>query len=188
MAMRVSGGWRLTVCCCLWILLGLGTLTPSAIAGRNVFNQPPKAVERYFGRYLTRSTNPYGQGKNVVTYTYSSNRLRRLFPNYRQRKFSITFVDGKASRIDLDLGSLPDGSLGVIPGQENQGRELTAKFFRYIFEQPPVWRLLEQSPQGDSLQYVRYCVGKGVATSLISGQLYLLNLYMEPSCNNVHSR
>ncbi|MGF1936320.1 MAG: hypothetical protein RM347_018345 [Nostoc sp. ChiQUE02] len=51
--------------------------SPSAVAGRYVFNQMPKTIERYFGRYITKQSNG-----DTVTYTYAPQSFWRLFSQF----------------------------------------------------------------------------------------------------------
>lgn len=164
------------------LLTGLPISSATASPARSVLRQSPQAIEQQFGRYWTRLTGPFGQDKSVVLYTYAPGKLRQIFPKFPKYAFSITFVHNKAERIELDLGSLPNVGLGVIPSDEAYGRKITTQFFQHIFNREPNWKLLQRTNPGESVQIANYCVGDGIRTDLISGQLYLLNFSYDARC------
>ncbi|WP_242054805.1 hypothetical protein [Nostoc flagelliforme] len=62
--------------------------SPSAMAGRYVFNQTSQRIERYFGRYITKQTNG-----DTVSYTYSPQTFQRPFRQFPKDNYSIVFVN-----------------------------------------------------------------------------------------------
>ncbi|MEH1943678.1 MAG: hypothetical protein V7L01_26140 [Nostoc sp.] len=132
--------------------------SPSAMAGRYVFNQTPQRIERYFGRYITKQTNG-----DTVSYTYAPQSFRRLFRQFPKSNFSIVFVNNQVKYIKLNF----NGDFSQYQGSYNYDRAEAAKFYNYIFSyQPSIWQKLSDKFGGnETIYFYEYCLGDGVATS-----------------------
>ncbi len=161
-----------------WLLFN-NFLAEPVWAGRPIFNATPQTIERYFGRYQTRLTTSAG-----VTYTYSPQEIRQLFPQFQQTNWSITFVNNRAKFINLDVN--PNENADDFTYGQNEA----SKFFQYVFGyQPPTWQ--EQSRQftgNETIYEYEYCLGDGVATSFMQMGYKqfadFIQLYYNPQCES----
>ncbi|MFN6568609.1 hypothetical protein [Dendronalium sp. ChiSLP03b] len=130
---------------------------PAAWAGRYVLNQTPQTIERYFGRYVTKTKS------DRFIYTYNPKSFRRLFPQFPKSNFSITFVNNQAKHISLNFNA----DFERYSGDQNYGQVEATKFYNYIFGyQPLIWQELSAKFGGnETVYFYEYCLGDGVATS-----------------------
>lgn len=127
-----------------------------AMAGRYVLNQTPQTVERYFGRYWTRLTTTDASENTVITYTYSPQRLQRLFTGTEHSTFKVTFVNNRAQQITLNDMATRDF-----------GTPDAARFFEYVFGyRPPETQYRDLGIENTMEGYGEYvvCLGDGVLT------------------------
>lgn len=159
-----------------WLLLSIFLAEP-VWAGRPILNETPEVIERYFGRYQTRLTTPAG-----VTYTYSPQGIRQLFPQFQQTNWSITFVNNRAKFINLEVN--PNDNADDF----TYGQSEATKFFQHVFGyQPPVWQELSRQFTGNAtIAEYEYCLGDGVATSFTQMGYKqfadFIQLYYNPQC------
>lgn len=141
----------------LVFLLGNTLVIPSALAGRSVLNQNSDVIIQNFGEPLERIF-----AKDVDVYAYDTPELHRLFPQFPNSKFFITFIARKANSITVDF----KGDFDSYP-EDNYDKDTAFKFFNYIFGyEPPVWKELSSKFTGNETIYdYVYCLGDGVATS-----------------------
>lgn len=144
----------------LFLINGLTSASVEA-AARPVLNQSPQTLQRYFGQPWTRLTETQDNGRTLVTYTYNPTKLRRLFPEARDLRFSVVFVKNQAQQIRVDSGN---AAIVNYPQRADQ-------FFAYVFGYFPstnstVYKkvLPDDSGLSGSLQYTVYCLGNGIAT------------------------
>ncbi len=134
---------------------------PANAAARPVLNQSPQTIARYFGQPWTRLTEAQDNGRPLVTYTYNPAKLRRLFPEAADLRFSVVFVNNQVQQVRIDSGN---ASIANYPKRADQ-------FFAYIFGYLPSVKsniykkeLPDDSGLNGSLQYTTYCLGNGIAT------------------------
>lgn len=152
--------------------------TPPAIAGRAILNQTPQTIQKYFGKPLSKSVK-----NNGINHTYSNSKIRRLFPDFADSKFSIIFVNNKAKYIILNMSSNKNADDFTYDSEQ------ASKFYEYIFGyKPPIWKQLSAKFTGNETIYdYVYCLGDGVATSFTLGgyKQFLLGdaiLYYDNHC------
>ena len=152
--------------------------TPSAIAGRAIFNQTPQTLQKYFGKPLSKVIK-----NDSITYTYSNQQLHRLFPEFGDSQFSIMFIQNQAKYIILNMSTNKNADDFTYDGKQ------ASKFYEYIFGyKPPIWQEIAHKFTGNETIYqYTYCLGDGVATNFILGgyKQFLLGeviLYYDNRC------
>ncbi len=155
---------------CLGLLILNGMFASQAFAGRYVLDQNPTTIQRYFGR-------PISVDGNIRT--YSSVRLRRIFPDLpKDAKFQIEFDSNKTKRIMLGVNAPEGESFTYDP----------AKFFTYVFGyEPPIYKEIPLPWGGGGHEGFRdnkACLGDGVGTSYMTYRLGddNISLYYDPAC------
>lgn len=151
--------------------LGIGALvtmlwsssqTVAIAEKRSLFGASPQTIERYFGPYWSRLT----RGADV-TYTYSPNRIRQVFPEANITDISVVFSAGKATRIGVNLLS---GGLDLQTfGPDGYPQDFDALFTQLFGYQPS----RESSVYGKvavdygyvhgTLQVRSFCVSDGIS-------------------------
>ena len=140
------------------------------------FNASPETVATLLGPPLDSPTN----SADADSLDYSPTSFEPFFPDPTFFKsLSVRYDQGKAVSINLYLR----WPMPTLNGQEISPLELTTMFAAGLFTDPtPNYQELYSSHPGESIQSSYYCVAEGVATSVIEGQFYDLNVSKEPDC------
>lgn len=123
-----------------------GTATP-----RPIFGRTPEIIESYFGIPIDGTSGSH----------YASTAIERFCCTdfIGNTYFSVGFENGKAVRINLDLGDFQQTNISIDP----------KKVFEYVFGYPPpTWRYLKGPNYMDGGYFLfEYCLGDGVRLFLM---------------------
>lgn len=138
----------------------LSTL-PAIAAPRPVLNQSPQTIERYFGRPFSRLTRS-SEGKTYRTFQYNPRGLRTLFPEAKDLRFYVGFVNDRAEQVMLTSGN------ANISGYPDRADRFFQSVFGYLpSKQSPIYgkSLTDPTTNTGSLLVNSFCLANGIATS-----------------------
>lgn len=179
------------------LLIALIILPPAntAIAGQAVFNQTPETMDKAFGRYWTKLTREDSDGKAYVTYTYSPNKLRRLFPDYPALQFTMVYRDNRVQFVTFipyeTAEDAKNQNAPLIEQEEVISSKMEEKLFEYLFGyRPSIYKPLYE--EAGLTYFYTNCLGDGVASSYgvttHSRQMSDITLRYDQACEPPYER